>query len=606
MNALDKALIDSRALASSARIYGAEKGVSDQFASSYGGGIFGDLKKAADNKRRYQRFRGHVHAAINAIAMKAAGQPVVVAQRRTKRKGHGPQATKSHTHLKKKLPMHLKEHYDKLEVLEDDALTEKMKQPNPLQNSWQYTYSFIVNVCLTGWGFIVAEDDGNGGYDYYSLPTTWVTALHDKGPFSEFKIRDPSKPEASAEEPIPGHLVAFATIPNPNDPKGALALAEAQDAAIKIDDQIQASQEVFFENGVFPNVVVTMGTNPHPDGGVGIRPRLSNAQRRQVYGAIQDSMAGVANYGRPAIIDGLIERIDRLQATQNEMGWEKSERTVRSRILSAFGVHPYILAEESPGSYAQAYNVNSLFCERVNTFLRLLSVVQTSLQSKLQKKQIEETRQDADVKIEIYWEPCSPSDPNMELRKWENARIRGDISQTEFRGEVLGLPPDEDKSQDIIGKHSQVVLSVAKEVGAGTITPDQGIAILVALGLPHDVAEDIAGDEPPEPIIPPALQPFTGQTPPQDGEDESDDDAGDDEEGDGTDGSKGPKPPAPPNSGDDETASNGGRQRSSRRRVRSAESRVASALERLANTIIADYTNEEEAVRAEVSRVING
>jgi hypothetical protein len=90
-------------------------------------------------------------------------------------------------------------------------------------------------------------------------------------------------------------------------------------------------------------------------------------------------MGGVANYGEPAIVDGMIESVTRLSATQNEMGWEKSEDKIRTRILSAFGVHPYILGEPvGVGGYAQVVNIEKRFYKRVNTFLDMLSTVVTN------------------------------------------------------------------------------------------------------------------------------------------------------------------------------------------------------------------------------------
>ena len=90
-------------------------------------------------------------------------------------------------------------------------------------------------------------------------------------------------------------------------------------------------------------------------------------------------MSGVANYGNPAIIDGMVERIDRLSATQNEMGWDKSEVKVRQRILGAFGTHPFILGEPvGVGGHAQAFVIERQFCMGVNTYLNMLSGVMTS------------------------------------------------------------------------------------------------------------------------------------------------------------------------------------------------------------------------------------
>src|SRR5690606_34688604 len=132
----------------------------------------------------------------------------------------------------------------------------------------------VANLCLTGWSFIVADVE-DGETVYYSLPSTWVRPDHTKGPFAEFRIVNPEDPAAESDQkPIPGDQVCFAYFPNPSNPLSALAPAGAQNDAIQVDDKIQTCQRVFFDNGVFPSVLITVGKNPHPDVPAGVRPRL--------------------------------------------------------------------------------------------------------------------------------------------------------------------------------------------------------------------------------------------------------------------------------------------------------------------------------------------
>ena len=146
---------------------------------------------------------------------------------------------------------------------------------------------------------------------------------------------------------------------------------------------------------------------------------------------IRKTMGGVANYGNPAIVDGLIENITRLSATQNEMGWEKSEDKVKSRILSSFCVHPYILGEPvNVGGYAQAAKIEERFCKRVNTFLNMLSGIVTNFGSSL-----------VNEALVVWWEQCQPHDPSIRAKQITDARKNGDISRNEVRAEcrILGL-----------------------------------------------------------------------------------------------------------------------------------------------------------------------
>jgi phage portal protein BeeE len=494
-------------------------GMIDLDAGSGGLAQLSQFQDQAANRQRYSLFRGHIYSAVNAIAMEAAGQPVHVGKRKKKEKEKKPKDKKDYSHRSKMtIALRAKAARSEMEVIDDHDLLDNLEYPNPIQTKWQFVYSFVANLSLTGWAFIVGgkknEEKGKGGgYEWYSVPTTWVHPDHSQGAFSRYKIYNPKDAAGAQKEKwILGNQVKFAYLPNPSDPMAGLAPAAAQAAAIRIDEYIQSSQTVFFENGVFPSVIVTVGQNPHPDLGTagGSRPRLSAPQRRQVYAAIKKVSSGIANYGNPAIVDGLIEKIERLSATQNEMGWEKSEKAVRSRILSAFGVHPFILGEEMAGSYAQAYIVQDRFFKKVNTFLDLLSVVMSGF---IGEGELITESED----LMVWWEACKATDPSMEKATWESARKNEDVSQNEFRA-WMGLPPDDDDEEAII--NASVVPHVAKiaaDATAGTITPEQALALLTGLGLPEDVAKEIAGEGPPEP--PPGADPaLMGAVPGQPGQ----------------------------------------------------------------------------------------
>ena len=530
MGAMDKALSRSRQAMSlahdNALILKARGqmniGAMFDFSPSSGIAQISQFQDQGANRMRYAQFRGWVHAAVNALATEGAGRPLHVGRMLGAKENKTPKQSKEFdmalrrqgSRLAKsvdirKMPewLQAKTAANELEVFHDHPLIDILKRPNPIQHAWQFVYSFFANLCITGWGFVVGGYTDEGDLEFYSIPTTWVYPDHSKGAFAEFRIRNPKNPMNVDDEPFTRENVAFAYIPNPADPLQSLAPAQAQTSAIRIDEHIQSSQAMFFENAVFPSAIVTIGKNPHPDVPGGMRPRLSPAQRRQVYGAIRKVCAGVANYGNPAIIDGMIENIERWSATQNEIGWEKSEKSVRTRILSAFGVHPFILGEEMAGSYAQAYVVQDRFCKRVNVFLSLLSTMMTEFaptfnvpqgQKALLLSKAGKVIRKADDKLLVWWEEAKAVDPSMEKSMWEAARGRGDVSQNEFRA-FMNLPPDEDGNEDVIDKTNlQAIVALAGQVKAGTLDPEQAQAILKGLGLPDDLAEDIAGEGPPE------------------------------------------------------------------------------------------------------------
>ena len=238
----------------------------------------------------------------------------------------------------------------------------------------------------------------------------------------------------------------------------------------------------FFDNAIFPSAIVTIGAKPLGEQGP-IRPMLTPTQRRQIHLAISREWKGVSNYGRPAIIDGMIEKIERLSSTQNEIGWEKSEDTVKQRILSSFGIHPFILGEQMPGSYAQAYEVRQLFYDRVNTNLDMLDVVMSKFIDLLFPEE----------KLELWFTPAEATDPSIESKIWIEARKNGDISQNELRAK-MGLPPDEDRNEALIaGSMGNQIMPIFDKLQSGAMSPDQATAYLIGMGLPTDLAERIAG-----------------------------------------------------------------------------------------------------------------
>ena len=376
-------------------------------------------------REAYGSFRNWPYSVINVVAMEAAAQPVNLGRlgdagevEDGKRKR--PSLTKAYTLNRLPKSLRSKAAEQELEILVDHPLLKSLDNPNVFQPRWQFVYSFIANLLLTGWSYIVSGEGDDGQLEFYSLPTTWVRADHTDGPYSKFFMSNPKKHGGGPGEELDPENVAFAYLPNPSDPLSAVAPASAQMPAIRIDDYIQVSQQQFFERGVFPSAVVIVGKEPHPDVPGGIRPRLSGAQRRQVHGAISRMMAGVANYGRPVILDGMVEDVKPFGNTEPEMGWARSEDKARNRILSAFGVHPFILGEAmTVGSYSQSAIIQERFCRRLNTYLAMLSDLMTGLSRTLS----------GDDGLVVWWDEAKPLDPGLRQQQIQSARANGDISQ---------------------------------------------------------------------------------------------------------------------------------------------------------------------------------
>jgi hypothetical protein len=342
---------------------------------------------------------------------------------------------------------------------------------------------------LTGIAYIVKDFDDNLNRDaFYSLPSSWITPDHTDGPFSKFILKNPKTPGGSSAGIALGpDQVAFSYFPNPADPMGHISPASSQFPAIRIDEKIQTVSEKFFENGIFPSMIATVGRNPHPDVPGGLRPRLTANQRKQVVGAIRTVMGGMENYGGIGIVDGLIEDIKRISATQEEIGWEKSEDRVKMRILSAFCVHPFILGEPiGVGGYAQAYQIQDRFCSRLNVFLDLLSVLMTGL--------VNSNTEDKENLL-VWWDASAPIDPSLEWTNWRFARENQDVSQNEFRAK-LGLPPDEEYVETFVSpSQAPALIQLLQSMQTNGIMAEQARGLMEAMGIPAEWAKKIAGND---------------------------------------------------------------------------------------------------------------
>ena len=514
MSALDNAITRSRSLALSVKAAGP--------AVEIGGGDsgFSGMGSSGADRQRYNQFHGHLYSVINVVAREAAGQPICLGKvKGSKREERQSLVTRKAADSQ--LPKRLKSAGQEWELILDDPILQKIENPNSFQPRWQFVYSFIANLLLTGRSYIVGGQ-GEDGPEFYSLPSSWVTPVHKNGPYAEFKVQDPGAVGGADKALLTRENVAFAYLPDPSKPLGAMAPSGSQQVAIQIDGKIQGSQLQYFDKGIFPSAIVTVGKDPHPDvPGGGIRPRLTPEQRRQVTAAIQKTMSGVANYGNPAIIDGMIERIDRLSATADEMGWESSEERIRSRILSAFGVHPMLLGEKEVANYATAYKIEERFFEILNSYTDMLSSVLTSFAIPILT--------DSPDNYQLWIEPKRAVDQSLRFTALANARKNGDITKNEYRTEALGLPIDETVTDETRSKLLDTVggmtgfVNISRAVAMGEVPYSGGVqSLMLFFQISQEQAEALLGGERAE-VVPVATPPAVNQDDDNDEEEESND-----------------------------------------------------------------------------------
>ena len=474
-------------------------GMSDRLVSPTMMSIPADWQQQARSRESYMLYRSWVYAAINALAQRAASQPVCIGRKAVpadEEKRRALNRMKSFILRRMTDCIRRKSSSGSIEMLDDHPAADWLERPNSMQSRSEFVQSFVANLNLTGRAYVI-RDEEDGRPTYWSVPSTWVRPDRSKWPKVTYFVSRPNNVDFQTGEPVDASRVGVAYLPNPSDPLGCMSPASSQSAAIRIDDRIQTTQERFMDQGVFPGVIVTVGKNPlglhvqHP----GERPTLSPAQRRMIVGAVRKGMQGVSNYGNPAIVDGLIEAITPFTRTQSEIGWEKSEPTIKARILSAFCVHPFMLGEAiNVGGYAQANVIERMFCTRVNVFLDCLSLLMTELVG----------REEGGEGIVAWWEKAEAKDPQIESSAWREGRANGDVTRDEWRAARLNLPPSETDEEAVLGTGAitLAVIQLLTAVGQGLVSRNQAVATLLAMGVSKDQATRIAGEGEPEPEIP--------------------------------------------------------------------------------------------------------
>lgn len=530
------------------------RGVGGDIAAGGAGGVAGMLYGNRNRDRgRYANFRGWVHTCIAAIARRFAAQSVR-AGRYNGEENAGKSAltlakggwraralAKSHpvSDLKQErlAAQRLAERGQvtplwalckslgfvqpsEVEVLPSHPVLQDLAKPNRVQGHFEFWFSWVANLYLTGESYIVGENDGTEPDGtprviFWSIPTHWVIPDHDGGLFTGYKIRvnDYDQPE-----PVPVESVARAYFPNPADLKGSLSPVLANILAVETDQDLQQSQRDTYSRGIIPNVLITVGKMRKRDGqDTGQRPRLSGGQRRQVVNVVNRLWKNTTANGDPGIIDGFIEKIERLSNSPQEMDWINSGEILKSRIFQAFGVNPYIVGEVTGVNKAQAVVAERAFCDGVvNPLLSNASRMLTDFVPAFYAEEGQERNELELGDLLVWFDASEPGDEELELKRWDSAAAKGFVSESEFRAGVLGLPVGEDGDGTLtaLARSAQGAAALAKlasDVQAHNLPLEAGKALArVLYGVPESILDEVF-PEPPEKQPPPAMVP--GQVP---------------------------------------------------------------------------------------------
>lgn len=501
----------------SLKAVGASPGIDHQSLTSQSNNWM-DSRQEQNTAKFFREFRQWVYVCVNAIAKRVASQAVMAGEvvgatenpdrhGKPTSKHPGGKASGLRGSMEEAFAAKMMRNYTDVENLDDHKILDIMAQPNEVQGQFEFFYFSVANLLISGQCYWVggeiddpSQADGKR-MDIWALPSHWIKPKHKDGLFSGYVMKVPGS--TGEGMPLEPNQVCRTYIPNPENPLTCYSPVEAAYNAIRTDNFIQGTQLDSFQKGIFPNVVLTVGKVRGEDGkALDTRPVLSPAQRRQVINAVRNVWQSVQSVGDPAIIDGLIESVHKLQSTPAEMDWSNSGAIVKSRIFQTFSVNPIVVGEIVASNRAQAVEADKNFCQMATN--PVISQLSTSLTNWLGPMFEKPDR------LLIWLEKCEPRDTDQEFTQLMEARKNGDVYRNEVRT-FLGLLPVEDDEEDTISpiltdtNGLSAVMGVIQAANRGEISRDAAIATLtVFLRLSPEIVSMMVGQ-----IIdfPPALPP---------------------------------------------------------------------------------------------------
>jgi phage portal protein BeeE len=363
---------------------------------------------AGSARQQLEAFKGWVYAAVRPIAQRIAGQEVKVGRRVRRRTGQRVKAVE-------------------IEELGSHPLTAALADPNPVMVPWSLMFSTVAALELCGVGYWwLSEADGK--LEIWPLPPSWVLPKRGGATFESYEVRPPGQVEPTA---LSADDVIRFSYPSPGDPFGSVSPLQACAAAVNGDQSIQSAQARAFSQGLWPGMGVRLARNPGVGGQQGNRPELNSYQRAQIISAVKQAYRGVANFGEPIILDGVIEEVFKLTNSPHEMDFLDSSNLTKKRIFQAFGTNPLIAGEIEGTNRAQAVVAERLFLSgTVNPKIELLSQCLTGWMSWRYR----------DPNLVVWVEPAVADDDETADRRLALAAKFGAVTKDELRAQA-GLPP---------------------------------------------------------------------------------------------------------------------------------------------------------------------
>lgn len=329
------------------------------------GSLSGDTRNFTTDRELMRHFTGWTYAAINVIAKRIAGQPILV--------GRKPK---------------VKPRKGQFAIDEDPShpLAEAFEDPNELMVQATLLLHTVSALELSGKAYWLL-DQRPEKLDIWPVPPHWVRPLHEGGNFTRYEVYPQGRSYSGEPLVVSGDDMIRFYYPNPADPLSAWSPLQAAAKAVLADEAIQETHWRAFKNGIFPGLAVKVGRMANDGAGI---PNLgtqrgtpsvvlTKQQRQSIITAIKAAYSGAMKFDEPIIMDGLIEDIKRISNSQRELDFLNSGKVTKARIFQAFGVNPIVAGEIENANRAQAAVADEQLVDgTVNPKILLLSQCMTS------------------------------------------------------------------------------------------------------------------------------------------------------------------------------------------------------------------------------------
>ena len=416
---------------------------------------------------QYKHYRGWPYAAIRAISYRMAMQELNLGLAAESQR---QQAEFVFSHHKAGLrefeqktildsPSWINKGKEELYEITDHELLDTLRQPNPAMSFWELMVVTVSSLELTGKSFWVLVPDDDDGWTMWYIPAHWITPDHKQGLFAEWKIRNPSSSNKSVS--VPGNLVSWFGLPDPATMWENRSPIDSQRLAVETDEAIMTAQRAGFDNQGLPGLVLTVGRLPGVNGPQGgTRPHLTAEQRGQLFDIVLGHYESVLNHREPLLLDGLIENVEKLTMSPEEMDFTDSAKGPESRILRTYGTNPFVLGEMENANRASAAAAEQNLCDGViNPLLSLMGQVFSKTAGNI-------LMPERPASVRTWFNPCHARDREMRLREWVNAGKLGMVTIDEYRKEILRVGPlPENKGNVLVAPGSYQIIDLNSSAG---------------------------------------------------------------------------------------------------------------------------------------------